>query len=107
MLPIQNPLWTADVTISDTAGQPAISELPFPRQALATVLGPKKWNDDVLICERIMRTDSALSKRPCPAPPPTSSTVPDADDATRSVIQGQHMRLKDDTGKGDFTDAYN
>ncbi len=24
----------------------------------------------------------------------------------RLVIQGQHMRLKDDTGKGDYTDAF-
>ena len=47
--PIQNALWTADLPISDTT----ISELPLPRQALTTVLGPKKRNDDVLICEVI------------------------------------------------------
>ena len=46
MSPIQNALWTADLPISDTT----ISELPLPRQALTTVLGPKIWNDDVLIC---------------------------------------------------------
>ena len=44
--PTQNDLCTTDLPISDTA----ISELPLPRQALTTVLGPKIWNDDVLIC---------------------------------------------------------
>jgi hypothetical protein len=48
--PIQNTLWTGDLPISGTA----ISELPLPRQALTTVLGPKKGNDNVFICEIIL-----------------------------------------------------
>ncbi len=149
---------------------------------LSALLGHKKWNDDVLICERLLRTDSDSFELPCLSP---SSTVSDVDDDTvtlgysrfsqdpsnrgeamrhalkpkwikvenlekdglvrhkvwecvlrsslqyydtvfatgfhykikskhdkfdklkvRLVIQGQHMCLKDDTGKGDYMDAF-
>jgi hypothetical protein len=175
-------LCTAEINVSDIA----LSASPDPDRALPTVLGHKKWNDDVLICERLLRADSAPFELPCLAPLPPPSAVPPADDDTgpigysrytqdpshrgeamrhvlkpewitaenlemeglvrrkvwervlrsslqsydkvfatrfhykikrkggkfdklkvRLVIQGQHMRLKDDAGKGDYTDAVN
>jgi hypothetical protein len=174
-------LCTAEINISDNALLPS----PDPDRALPTVPRHKEWNDDVLICERLLQADSAPLELPCLAPLPPPSAVPPADDDTgpigysrytqdpshrgeamrhalkpewikaenlemeglvrrkvwervlrsslqshdkvfatrfhykvkrkrskfdklkvRLVIQGQHMRLKDDTGKGDYTDAF-
>jgi len=50
------------------------------------VLGHTKWNDDVLVCERLLRTGSAPPKRTCLEPlPPPSDVVTDADDDTGPI----------------------
>ena len=66
-------MWTPELHIADNA----FSAPPVPRQALPTVLGHKKRNDDVLICEHLLQADSVP-----PTPPPLSPDVPDADDDT-------------------------
>ena len=42
-------------------------------------MGHKKWNDNVLLCERLLRAESAPFELPCL---PTTSAVPDENDDT-------------------------
>jgi hypothetical protein len=79
--PAQHPLSTAEINISDNA----LSASPDPDRALPTVPRHKKWNDDVLICEHLLRVDSAPFELPCLAPLPPPSAVPPADDDTRPI----------------------
>ena len=48
-----------------------------PDQVLPAVLGHYKWKDDVLICERLLRADSAPSVLPCLSPSPYISFLSD------------------------------
>jgi hypothetical protein len=66
-------------TCQHTEGSSAdTAHVSDPDRGLPVVLGHKKWNDDVLICERLMRSDSAPFDLPCLSP---SSVVPDVDEA--------------------------
>jgi hypothetical protein len=55
------------------------THVSVPDRVLPAVLGHKKWNDDVLICERLLLADSAPLELPCLPP---SSVVPDSEDDT-------------------------
>ena len=48
-------------------------------RVLPTVQGHKKWNDDVLLSESLLRSDSAPFELPCLPP---LSDAPDSDDET-------------------------
>ncbi len=67
-------------TCQHTEGSSAdTAHVSDPDRVLPAVLGHKKWNDDVLIYERLLRADSAPSELPCLSPP---SSVPDVDEDT-------------------------
>ena len=50
-----------------------------PARVLPAALGHKKWNDNVLLYERLLRADSAPFELPCLS---TTSTVPDENNDT-------------------------
>jgi hypothetical protein len=55
------------------------SPVSDPARVLPVALGPKKWNDNVLFCEFLLRADYAPFELPCLS---TTSTVPDENDDT-------------------------
>ena len=67
---------TCHQTTGSSADRAPVSD---PVRVLPTALGHKKWNDNVLLCERLLRADSAPFELPCL---PTTSAVPDEKDDT-------------------------
>jgi len=61
---------------------PSFPRVSAPDRLLPAVQGHKKWNDDVLISERLRRADSAPFELPCL--PPASDAL-DSDDETGPI----------------------
>ena len=71
--------------------------LPIPARVSPAVLGHKKWNDDVLTCERLLQEDSAPFALPClPHRPPLClmRTTTPAHLATLDLLKILHTEAK-------------